>query len=171
MKCLRVPKTVIICIICIVLLNECLGIRCNETVHSAQQHTFDATITSNQEEYYIYEEIIATFNFSSHVTNEDYFAFAISENISFNPIFQSEPIQGNFSVSEIYKFSLLSLNYSFLGPNIVLYLLLYYIDNLFENNICCSKPITINKSDLECDFPENNTQIRIKCIFGVFKNL
>jgi len=48
MKFLRVPKTVIICIICTVLLSESLGIRYNETVHSAQQHTFDATITSNQ---------------------------------------------------------------------------------------------------------------------------
>ena len=167
MKCLRVPKTVIICIICIVLLNECLGIRCNETVHSAQQHTFDAAITSNQEEYCIYEEIIATFNFSSHVTDEDYFAFAISEDISFNPIFQSEPIQGNFSVSEIYKFSLLSLNYSFLGSNIVLYLLLYYIDNLFENNICSSKVITINKADLECDFHQNFTQIEEETKYNV----
>lgn len=159
MKHMRVPSTVIIGILCVVLLCGFQKNLLNNTLHSAQPHLFDATISSNQEEYIIYEEIVATFNFSSHVTSEDYFVFALSENISFNSIYQSEPIQGNFSISKIYTFSLLPLNFSFLEQDIVLYLLLYYMDSLFENKICCSKPITIYKADLICDFPENLTQI------------
>ncbi len=160
MKRLRLPRIVIISILCVVLLCGSHENLFNETLHSARPHLFNATISSNQEEYMIYEEIVATFNFSSHVTNEDYFVFALSENINFNPIHQSEPIQGNFSISRIYTFSLLSLNYSFLEQDIVLYLLLYYMEPSFENIICCSKSITINKADLVCDFPENFTQIK-----------
>ena len=159
MKCFRVPITYIFCILYLVLLGTFHGNYYNDTAKNAQVSSFDATITSNQEEYYIYEEIIATFNFSSHITNEDYFAFAISENISFNPIYQSESIQGNFSISEIYIFSLLSLNYYFFGEDIVLYLLLYYFDDLFGNDICCYKQITICKANLKCDGPENFTRI------------
>jgi hypothetical protein len=159
MKCLRVPKTVIIGIICWIVLSVFHDISFIETVQTAQPNTFDATISSDQDDYYMYEEIIATFNFSSHVTQEDYFAYAISENLSFTPIFQSDPVQGNFSVSEVYIFSLLSLNYSFTRQNITLYLLLYYFDDILGNNLCCSKSITIHKAVLKCEFPENFTQI------------
>lgn len=129
------------------------------TAQKEQDYLFDATITTNQEEFYIYEEITATFNFSSHITDSDYFAFGIAENIGFDPIIQSEAVQGNFSKSEFFTFCLLSNNYSFSGDNIVLYLLLYYYEGVFGDEICCSKPITLHKANLQCDFPANYTEI------------
>lgn len=125
-----------------------------------QPNLFEASITTDKNEYYIYEEIIANFTFSSHITVEDYFSFALAPNISFNPIFESEPVQGNFSISKIYEFSLIALNYTFDSSFMPLYILLYYRNGLFGDEICCFKLISIHKANLECLGPENFTEIQ-----------
>ena len=131
---------------------------------------FNAKISTNKDAYYIFEDIIATFNFSSHVTDTDYFAFGIAEDIGFNFIFQSEPIQGNFSVSYNYSFSLIASDYSSPSENSTLYVILYYYDGLFGDEICSYRPVTIIKSSLTCDYTSNISTFKIDTFYNLSFN-
>ncbi|MBN2154954.1 MAG: hypothetical protein JW776_02795 [Candidatus Lokiarchaeota archaeon] len=130
------------------------------TFVTAQPGLFGATITPEKFTYVIYEDIIATFNFSSHITAEDYFTCALAADISFNSIIETEPIQGNFSISLECRFSLLSVNYSYQGDQKIFYLLLYYYNDVFGNEICCSEQIILQKAELTCKGPSNYTEIK-----------
>ncbi len=124
-----------------------------------QSTIFDAKISTNKDVYYAHEEVIVSYSFSSHVTEEEYFAVGVANNISFNYFHQSEPIQGNFSVSQEYSFTLPKINYTFSGESAVIFILLYYYDALFGNEICCYTSIIIEKMNLICHGPQNNTYI------------
>jgi len=163
----KIPKLTAHCFITIIFLSFRLFPVPGTFIQEDPASIFDATITTEQDHFYINEEIKAIFNFSSHVTDVDYFAFGIAEDLGFNPIIQSPPVQGNFTISQAYSFFLMTCNYSFSGEIKILYLILYYYEGIFGDEICCSKAITIHKANLQCEFLTNCTEINISVNYNL----